>query len=68
MDFDQTIPAVRWHRIATLAEHTDARAWLTFQACRGRAINTLEAYGRNLDRYLRFLASASAAKRISATG
>lgn len=57
MDSDQPIAAVRWDRIATLAEHPDGRAWLTFQAYRGLAENTLEAYGRNLDRYLRFLAS-----------
>ena len=39
-------PPVRWDRIPAVASETDARAWLTFQAYRGLAMNTLEAYGR----------------------
>ena len=38
-----------------VAGMTEACEWLGFQACRGMAINTLDAYGRNLERYLRFL-------------
>jgi site-specific recombinase XerD len=45
----------RWDRIPTVAAAPEARAWLSFQACRGLALNTLDAYGRNLERYLRFL-------------
>jgi site-specific recombinase XerC len=33
----------------------EARAWLSFQAYRGLALNALDAYGRNLERYLRFV-------------
>ena len=49
---------VRWDRVPLVADHQDARAWLAFQACRGLALNTLDAYGRNLERYLRFLSTA----------
>ncbi len=49
------IGEVRWDRIPTVAAVPEARAWLSFQACRGLAINTLDAYGRNLERYLRFV-------------
>jgi integrase/recombinase XerD len=35
--------------------HPHAREWLKFQAARGLAANTLEAYGRDLGRYLGFL-------------
>ncbi len=41
--------------IRAVAGFPEARTWLSFQACRGLARNTLDAYGRNLDRYLRFL-------------
>jgi integrase/recombinase XerD len=49
------IGEIRWDRIPTVAAAPEARAWLSFQACRGLALNTLDAYGRNLERYLRFL-------------
>lgn len=49
------IAEIRWDRIPTVAESVQARAWLNFQACRGLAPNTLDAYGRNMERYLRFL-------------
>lgn len=47
---------VRWERFPTVAALREARDWLKFQACRGLALNTLDAYGRNLERYLRFVA------------
>lgn len=49
------IGVVRWDRIPAVAENPEARAWLNFQACRGLAPNTLDAYGHNLERYLQFL-------------
>jgi integrase/recombinase XerD len=52
---NQLIGAILWDRVPLVAGQKDARAWLSFQACRGLAVNTLEAYGRNLERYLRFL-------------
>jgi len=47
---------VRWERYPRVAESAHPRAWLTWQCTRGLAANTLEAYGRGLDRYLLFLA------------
>ena len=38
-----------------VAELAEATAWMTFQSCRGLALNTIDAYGRNLERYLCFL-------------
>lgn len=49
------IGEVRWDRFPTVAALPEARAWLSFQVCRGLALNTLDAYGRNLERYLRFV-------------
>ncbi len=49
------IEEINWSRIPLVAELAEARAWMTFQACRGLAYNTLDAYGRNLQRYLCFL-------------
>lgn len=49
------IGEIRWDRFPTVAALPQARAWLSFQAYRGLAINTLDAYGRNLERYLRFV-------------
>src|SRR5258708_27528670 len=43
---------------AILSENAHAREWLKFQSTRGLAANTLDAYGRDLDAYLRFLESA----------
>lgn len=56
---NQLINEIRWDRVPLVAGHADARAWLSFQACRGLALNTLDAYGRNLERYFRFLRAAS---------
>jgi site-specific recombinase XerD len=47
---------VRWERYPRVAENAHSRAWLTWQCNRGLAANTLEAYGRGLERYLLFLA------------
>ncbi|MGA8143750.1 MAG: tyrosine-type recombinase/integrase [Candidatus Acidiferrales bacterium] len=47
---------VRWERYPRVAESAHPRAWLTWQCNRGLAANTLEAYGRGLERYLLFLA------------
>ena len=55
MKSTQFISEVQWDRVPLVADQNDARAWLGFQACRGLAANTLDAYGRNLERYLRFL-------------
>ncbi len=53
----QLISEIQWDRIPLVAGQKDARAWLGFQACRGLALNTLDAYGRNLERHLRFLST-----------
>src|ERR1035437_2789410 len=57
MKSNQLICEIRWDRVPLVADQKDARAWLGFQACRGLALNTLDAYGRNLERYLRFLSA-----------
>jgi integrase/recombinase XerD len=55
MALEFTICEVRWERYRRVAENAHAREWLKFQAARGLAANTIEAYGRDLDRYLGFL-------------
>lgn len=40
-----------------VAANDHARAWLSWQSNRGLASNTLEAYGRGLERYLAFLSN-----------
>lgn len=52
---NSVIEVIRWEPIPAVAGLPEARTWLGFQACRGLARNTLDAYGRNLERYLRFL-------------
>ncbi len=47
MDNQPMIEEIQWSRIPIVAELAEARAWMTFQACRGLAWNTLDAYGRN---------------------
>ena len=49
---------IRWERYPRVSENEQAREWLKFQSTRGLAANTLDAYGRDLDAYLRFLESA----------
>ncbi len=58
MKSSQLVSEIRWDRVPIVAGHEDARAWLSFQACRGLALNTVDAYGRNLERYVRFLSAA----------
>src|SRR5216683_2329512 len=58
MALEFTICEVRCERYPRVAENAHAREWLKFQSTRGLAANTLDAYGRGLDVYLRFLESA----------
>lgn len=58
MALEFTICEVRWERYPRVSENAHAREWLKFQSTRGLAANTLDAYGRDLDAYLRFLDSA----------
>jgi len=57
MGTNSLICEVRWERYPLVAENFHSRAWLTWQCNRGLAANTLEAYGRGLERHLLFLAS-----------
>jgi integrase/recombinase XerD len=57
MSLEFTICEVRWERYPRVSENAHAREWLKFQSTRGLAANTLDAYGRDLDAYLRFLES-----------
>src|SRR5713226_8366248 len=58
MALEFSICEVRWERYRRVLENAHARDWLKFQSMRGLAANTLDAYGRDLDSYLRFLESA----------
>lgn len=49
--------AVRWERYPLVAEMPVARRWLQIQADLGLSPNTVAAYGRALEDYLRFLAA-----------
>jgi len=55
MALEFSICEVRWERYRRVSENPHTREWLKFQAARGLAANTIEAYGRDLDRYLGFL-------------
>jgi integrase/recombinase XerD len=57
MGKESSLCEVRWERYPRVAENAHSRAWLTWQCTRGLAANTLEAYGRGLERHLRFLAA-----------
>ena len=57
MALEFSICELRWERYQRVSENPHAREWLQFQAARGLAANTLDAYGRDVDAYLRFLAS-----------
>lgn len=50
------VQRVRWELVPLTAAHPLCRAWLTFQSQRGLSRNTLEAYSRGLELFLRFLA------------
>lgn len=65
MDADSSFSSIGWERYPKVAADDHGRAWLAFQANRGLAPNTLDAYGRNLDAYLGFLALKSAAVQDS---
>lgn len=56
MGANSLICEVRWERYPLVAENVHSRAWLTWQCYRGLAANTLEAYGRGLEKHLLFLA------------
>lgn len=45
---------IRWERYPLLAHREHSRAWLQIQGNLGLASNTIEAYGRALETYLRF--------------
>ena len=47
---------LRWEHVPLTAAQPLCRAWLTFQSQRGLSRNTLEAYSRGLEIFLRFLA------------
>ena len=57
MTLEFSICEVKWDRYPRVSENAHAREWLKFQATRGLAANTIEAYGRDLDCYLGFLYS-----------
>jgi integrase/recombinase XerD len=57
MALEFSICEVRWERYRRVSENPHGREWLKFQATRGLAANTLDAYGRDLDAYLGFLES-----------
>jgi integrase/recombinase XerD len=60
VDADFSISTIRSERYPQVSVDLYGRGWLDFQANRGLAPNTLDAYGRNLDAYLRFLGVKSA--------
>jgi integrase/recombinase XerD len=59
--------APRWEKYGSVAGHVRARGWIEMQANLGLAPNTVDAYGRALEDYLRFSevagVDASAANR-----
>ena len=52
---------VRWERYPLAGQSPQARAWLTIQADLGLARNTIEAYARAVEDYLRFSARCGVA-------
>jgi integrase/recombinase XerD len=59
MVLEFTVCELRWERYPQVSENRHAKQWLEFQAARGLAANTLDAYGRDLDRYVSFLEGAA---------
>lgn len=55
MSTNFVVQPVCWDRCPIVAAHPLCRAWLTFQSHRGLAENTLDAYSRGLETFLRFL-------------
>jgi len=58
MALEFTICELRWARYHRVSENPHARQGLEFQAARRLAANTLDAYGRDLDRYVGSLEGA----------
>jgi integrase/recombinase XerD len=52
---DFVVHPIRWDRCPLVAADPHARSWLTLQSHRGLAPNTLDAYSRGLERYVRFI-------------
>jgi integrase/recombinase XerD len=52
---DFVVHPIRWDRYPLVAADPHARSWLTLQSHRGLALNTLDAYSRGLERYVRFI-------------
>lgn len=50
------VEPIRWQHFPLASAQPLCRAWLTFQSQRGLSRNTLEAYSRGLEVFLRFLA------------
>ena len=50
---------VRWERYPEVARNETTRAWLRIEGNLGLALNTIEAYGRALEDYLKFSATAN---------
>jgi Phage integrase, N-terminal SAM-like domain len=50
---------IQWARFPLIASHSHARVWLQIQANLGLARNTIEAYGRALEDYLKFSSNSS---------
>jgi hypothetical protein len=46
MAIEFTVCELQWERYERVSENPHAREWLKFQAARGLAANTLDAYGR----------------------
>jgi integrase/recombinase XerD len=59
LSFDFVVHPIRWERCPLVAADLHACSWLNLQSRRGLAPNTLDAYARALERYLRFLESRS---------
>lgn len=59
MALEFSICELRWERYPRVSENVHAREWLKFQSARGLAANTLDAYGRDLEAYVRFLEATS---------
>jgi hypothetical protein len=51
MALEFSICELRWERYQQVSKDPHAREWLQFQAARGLAANTLDAYGCDLDAY-----------------
>lgn len=55
MAIDFVVEPIRWKFFPHAADHSLCRAWLQFQSQRGLSRNTLDAYCRGLEIFLRFL-------------